>query len=131
MPKEKEKNIADKNINETPATTDNIETAGDRLLKIINKFFTTQIKFAYLSGMNDGSLSSYLSGRYNISKKIAYKLQDVVGVNSYYLLNGNLPMMADETRKPILEGNVPYISKTDTKTLHGITKLYTLEYKGK
>ena len=121
MPKEKEKNIADKNINETPA---------DRLNIVIRKYFTTQAELANLLEIDQGSLSSYISGKNKFTKKFALRLQDVARINSDYLLNENLPMMIDETRKPILDDNIPYTSKTNTKTQHGIIKHYILEYEG-
>ena len=121
MPKEKEKNITDKNINETPA---------DRLNAVILKYFKTQLEVALLLGMYRTTLSSYIKGRYNITKKFAMRLQDAVGINAEYILNGTGNMVIDDTQEPYFKSDVPLISKTDTKTLHGIIKRYILEYEG-
>jgi len=107
-----------------------IETAGDRLSIAISKYFGTQALFANLIETSKGNLSSYISGRYNITKNFALKLQNTVGINSEYLLEGEEPIMLDKTRKPIVE-NVPlHISKPDTKTQHGITKQFILQDEG-
>jgi len=109
---------------------DNIETAGDRLSIAISKYFGTQALFADVIEVSKGNLSSYISGRYSITKNFAIKLQNLVGINSEYLLNGVEPIMLDKTRKPIKE-NVPlHISRTDTKTQHGITKQFILQDEG-
>ena len=55
----KEKNIADKNITETP---------GDRLNAVIVKYFGSQTIFTELIKIDKGSLSRYISDRKNLTK---------------------------------------------------------------
>ena len=86
--------------------------------------------FADLIEISKGNLSSYISGRYNITNNFVEKLQDLVGINPEYILKGTEPVMLDKTRKPLVEGVPLNISKTDTKTQHGITKQYILEDEG-
>ena len=69
--------------------------------------------------IDQGILSSYISGKNKFTKKFALRLQDVAVINSDYLLNGNMPMMVDETRKPILDDNTPYTSKTKEEVIKG------------
>jgi len=103
-----------------------IETPGDRLNIVITKYFETQKEVSGISGVDTGSLSSYISGRYNITKKLTNKLQKTTGISSDYLLNGNLPMMLDDTRKQIISR----VSKIDAKQQHGITTHLILQYEG-
>ena len=118
----KEKNIDDKNINETSA---------DRLNAVIIKYFRTQIEVAELLGITSANLNNYIAKRNNITLKFAMLLQNKTGINASYILNGDdAPMMTDAKRKPVFEGDVPSVSKLDTKTLHGIAKQYILENTG-
>jgi len=108
----------------------NNETPADRLGAVIIKYFRTQKDVAKLLEMDEGTLSSYISGRYNITKKFAMRLQTTIGINANYILKGIEPMMIDATRRPIFEGKVPTMSKVDTKVQNGIIKHYILQYEG-
>ena len=109
----------------------NNETPGDRLLSVITKYFGNQTIFANLINKDKGSLSSYIKGRYNITKKFALDLESLVGINADYILNGNTPIMKDKERKPIHDGvSVPVVRKVDFKTQttqHGFTKQYIMQ----
>jgi len=106
--------------------TTNIETPGSRLNIVITKYFQTQQDLANIINVDRSSLSSYINGRYTITKKLVNKMQKTAGINADYILNGNLPMMLDEKRKPI----ITRISKIDAKTQHGIIKQFILQYEG-
>ena len=104
-----------------------IETPGDRLNIVITKYFQNQQDLANIINVDQSSLSSYINGRYTITKKLANKMQKTAGINADYILNGNLPMMLDEKRKPI----VSRISKINAKTTElGIIKHFILRYEG-
>lgn len=100
--------------------------AGQRLDAVIIKYFGTQKMLADLIGVTQANLSGYISGRNNITKKLAMLMQSKAGVNADFLLNGNAPMMLDTSRKPIFDGSVPSVEKMNTKTQHGIIKQYIL-----
>ena len=117
----KEKNIADKNINETPTS---------RLNAVVIKYFDTQKEVADLVGISRGTLNGYLSNKHKITVKFAMRLQNATAINANYILNGIEPMMLNANIEPKFEGDVPNFSNIDTKTLHGITKLFILEYEG-
>ena len=59
------------------------------------------------------------------------RLQNATGISAEYILNGTDEMMKDKKIKPLLEGDVPHISNTDSKIKKtGITKQFILQYEG-
>ena len=129
--KSESKHIAknDITISDT-AVTDN---AVSRFNKVIIKYFDSQKEVADLVGITPANMSSYTSGKYNLTLKFAMRLQDKAGINATYIMEGgdDSTMMIDSRREPKLKGDIPYFSKLDTKTQQsGITKHFILQYEG-
>lgn len=60
----------------------------DELRKYFDQAGILQREIAESLGLHEGTVSSLLSGRYEISKKVARKLADVYGFDLEFLLTG-------------------------------------------
>ena len=85
---------------------------GSRLRNVIEVYFVTVNRFAAASKTNASHLSSIINGNVLLSDKIANKLQNTVGVNKKYLFDGELPLMLDQSAKPI--GDTTFVATTKT-----------------
>jgi len=110
--------------------TETVETPTNRLDGAIIKYFKTQKEVADLIGITPANLNNYLTNRATITQKLAMRIQDATGISAKYVLKGEGEIMLDKHRKPIFEGEVPFVTKVDTKTQHGITKQFILQYEG-
>ncbi|MDR0926430.1 MAG: helix-turn-helix domain-containing protein [Ignavibacteria bacterium] len=102
---------------------------GERLEAVIIKYFVKQKKLADKIGIVPDTLSKYITGRMAITKAFAQQLQGKAGINADYILNGNEPMMLEEALatmpRPRFDAPVPL--RMGKKTLHGITKQYSID----
>ena len=85
---------------------------GDRLQQVIDAYFGNQVRFAEKVKIAQGTISKYANGKEEISVNIAEEMQKQAGVNPDYLFNGNLPMLIDDTVKPIKEHIVREVDKS-------------------
>lgn len=69
----------------------------DALAKFLFEKNITQADLAKKLGLSPGMLSSILSGRYGISKKVAYKLHQLYGMNTIFLIEGEGDIFAPES----------------------------------
>ena len=106
-----------------------------RLDVIILKYFSKQKILADMCEITYDMMSKYVSGRSRITKKASMKMQDMAGINADFVLNGNLPMMIDETKakKPYevrYEGNAPVIQSPVDRTKENFKKENKLMNRG-
>jgi len=116
-----------------------------RLNIVVLQYFGKQKNFADATDINYDMASKYISGYMKITKKAAVKMQDLAGINADFVLNGNLPMMLDETKsaKPydvVYKANVPIIYPSSLQPLQkqyetseiskGFVSLNVLETRG-
>jgi hypothetical protein len=67
------------------------------------------------------AVSRYVSDKVRITQKFALKMQKKIGVNADFILNGNMPIVIDDSIEPLFEGNIPLktLSKRqDTKLVN-------------
>jgi len=98
--------MTEENIN-----TEHLKTPGERLDFFITKYFGKQIAFVNKMETKPDAVSRYVADKVKITHNVALKMQKKTGVNADFILNGNLPVVIDNTIEPIFEGNIP------TKTL--------------
>lgn len=66
-----------------------MSTQSDELKKYFDQAGILQREIAHQLGMHEGTVSSLLSGRYGISKKVARKLVELYGFDLDFLLSGH------------------------------------------
>ena len=106
---------------EENVNTNHLKTPGERLDFFITKYFGKQITFANKIDMNPDAVSRYVSNRVKITQKGALKIQKKTGVNADFILNGNTPILIDNSIEPLFEGNIPpktLSKRQDTKLVN-------------
>jgi len=89
---------------------------GVRLKTIIDAYYSNQKDFAEIHGLDNSTISKYINGTLSLSSKTADLLQLRANINRDYLFNGDLPMLLDDTIKPIKQH---LVEKTINATIKG------------
>ena len=74
-------------------------TVAERLREALNIRGKTQADLVRETGIDKGSISHYLSGRYEPKQKAIYKLAQALSVNESWLLGYNVPMERTPVQK--------------------------------
>lgn len=75
------------------------QTIGDRLKQALQMSGKKQADLVRETGLDRGSISSYLSGRYEPKQKALYKLAKALNVSEAWLLGFEVPMHRTEEQK--------------------------------
>jgi len=75
-----------------------MKTFGERLKECIDNSPLTQKQLAYASDVTQGSISSYIQGRYEPRASIAYRIAKALGVTVEYLVTGSENEHVDVTK---------------------------------
>jgi len=114
-------------------------TPAFRLKMVIMQYFKTQKILSIKIAMPPDVLSKYITGRLNITEKVAMQMQDLAGINAEFLLYGNLPIMVDGATgaKPYdAKYNAPapipnfYREHDKIETSRGVLDHCIIDYKG-
>jgi transcriptional regulator with XRE-family HTH domain len=103
---------------------------GERLKTAIDVYYGSQKKFAEIIGVNESTVSGFLSGSNVMSTKTADKIEELAKISKDYLYMAELPMVVDDTIKPIHEDIVIRssvskelkIKQDEHSTIRGIAK---------
>lgn len=74
----------------------NIESFAKRLRKAMDAANKKQVDLVRETGLDRGSISSYLSGKYEPKQKAIFKLSKALGVSEAWLLGYEVPMSRTE-----------------------------------
>lgn len=75
------------------------QTIGDRLKQALQASGKKQADLVRETGLDRGSISSYLSGKYEPKQKALYKLAKALNVSEAWLLGFEVPMHRTEEQK--------------------------------
>jgi transcriptional regulator with XRE-family HTH domain len=75
------------------------QTIGDRLKQAMQASGKKQADLVRETGLDRGSISSYLSGKYEPKQKALYKLAKALNVSEAWLLGFEVPMHRTEEQK--------------------------------
>lgn len=94
-----------------------MDIIAERLRKAMNLRNMRQVDIIQATGMNKGSLSSYLSGKYQPKQTNIYLLAEVLDVNVGWLMGHDVPMEKQEVTllniNPLFD-NPEYGTEEDT-----------------
>lgn len=74
-------------------------TIAERLKEALNKAGKKQADLVRETGLDRGSVSSYLSGKYEPKQKAIYKMASALDVSEAWLLGYDVPMRRSEEQK--------------------------------
>jgi transcriptional regulator with XRE-family HTH domain len=74
-------------------------TIAERLREALNKAGKKQADLVRETGLDRGSVSSYLSGKYEPKQKAIYKMASALDVSEAWLLGYDVPMRRSEEQK--------------------------------
>ena len=78
---------------------DNLESIAVRLRKAMDAAEKKQADLVRETGLDRGSISSYLSGKYEPKQKAIYKLASALNVSEAWLLGYDVPMHRSDAQK--------------------------------
>ena len=102
-----------------------VSTTPDRLREAMHLSGKKQVDLVRITGIDKGSISNYLSGRYEPKQEAIYKLAMALDVSEMWLWGYNVPM-----ERPKAQKNNDAISdivvrlRTDDKFLLAVKKIY-------
>lgn len=113
---------------------DNMESIAVRLRIAMEAAKKKQADLVRETGLDRGSISSYLSGKYEPKQKAIYKLASALNISEAWLLGYNVPMeRSPESKKNDQLAKLIVKMKTDAdffETVAALADLTEVQYRG-
>jgi transcriptional regulator with XRE-family HTH domain len=109
-----------------------ISTTHERLREAMNTTGKKQVDLVRATGIDKGSISNYLSGRYEPKQEAIYKLAIALNVSEMWLWGYDVPSErheepAKKAKKNDVIADIVVKLRTDEKFLQAVKRIYTFD----